>query len=231
MTVPRAAIDVWQIDLEQAAADLPALLPLLAPAERARMERYYFERDQRQYAICRGALRILLGQRLGIAPQSLTFTTNAYGKPLLEGAGWHFNVSHAGSHALIALRANGPVGVDIEQMRTDIDLLSLGRHTFAAAEADALDALPPDQQPQGFYNCWTRKEAMIKARGEGLSLPLTSFVVSLTPNAPAALLSADWAASPDTWQLVAWTPASGYVAALAIEGAVPVLRHHAWGRV
>ena len=185
------------------------------------MQRFRFEKDRRRYLIGRGGLRTLLGRYLDLAPQDLRFETAAAGKPhLASGQGeLQFNMAHSGEFVLIAIAEGRKVGIDVEEIRDDFDAGELAAHFFSPGEQRDLETLTGCIKIEAFFECWTRKEAYVKARGEGLSLPLDQFDVSLRPGEPARLI----ATRPDPaearrWQLSGLDVADGYKAALAVEG-------------
>jgi 4'-phosphopantetheinyl transferase len=153
-------------------------------------------------------------------PASLRFRYGARGKPSLEGSWPHrFNLSHSGLLGLFAIARGRSLGVDVERVEEKRSLEKIAARFFSSDECAALKRLPEDQRPAGFYNAWTRKEAYIKATGEGLATPLASFSVSLAPGAAARLLQhRDDPAEVDRWSLVALDVGVGYRAALMTEG-------------
>jgi len=168
-------------------------------------------------------LRDILSCYLRVPPSELGFRYSAYGKPALadnfDAAGVRFNVSHSHEMALFAVTCGREVGVDIEYLGREVRGEEIAEHFFSTQERANLRALPAEMKHLGFFNCWTRKEAYIKAHGEGLSLPLDQFDVSLAPGEAAALLATR--SDPREalrWSLQALTPGPGYVAALAVEG-------------
>lgn len=182
------AIDVWLIDLDAAPMDLGNLLD---DDERARAGRFVFPVHSRRFTAARGYLRLLLGIHLGCPPEAVAFDYGVWGKPMLRPAaneGLAFNLAHSGGLALITVGRTEALGVDIELIRPLPDLLDLASRTFAPGEVNALLALPPDEQLDGFFACWTRKEAIIKFWGEGLSADLASFEVNLDPQPAARLI-------------------------------------------
>lgn len=195
---------------------------LLSPEEWGRARRFRFERDRRRFTVARGVLRTLLGQYLGIDSRSIEFSYASHGKPFLAGAlsaqRLYFNVSHSGELALYAIAREREVGVDIELVHTIDDAQQIAERFFSLAENAALRALPAEVKEEAFFTCWTRKEAYIKALGEGLSLPLHEFDVSLTPGEPARFLGAVDREHALRWTLRELDPAPGYVAALVAEG-------------
>jgi 4'-phosphopantetheinyl transferase len=184
-------IDVWLIDLDATPAYLGELLD---DNERARASRFAFPVLARRFAAARGHLRMLLGCYLRCPPETITFDYGAWGKPALHAPasnGLAFNLAHSGGQALIAVGRTAALGIDIEVMRPMADWLEIANRAFAPGEIDALLSLPQDEQMDGFFACWTRKEAVIKFWGEGLSADLTSFEVSLNPRVPARLTMVD----------------------------------------
>lgn len=216
-------VQIWQVELQQAPATLAQLQALLNAEEQQRAARFHFPADQRRYIVGRGTLRVLLGHYLQIPPAQLAFTYNAYGKPQLAGVAerlpLQFNLSHSGEHALYAITQQRIVGIDIEWMRTNIEHLDLARHVFSPYEQAVLAALPVTEQLAAFYRGWTRKEAFIKARGMGLSLPLEQFDVTLQADGPVQLLATrDDPQEAARWGLCDLPCPSGYAAALVVAG-------------
>lgn len=223
VTLLENEVHVWRATLEVSEHSFTALHRLLAVDEHERASRFYFERDRYRWTIARGVLRSLLSQYLNVDPGELQFINNHYGKPTLASplASRHlqFNLSHSGDLALYAFACNRQVGIDIEHMCDDTEYLELARSHFSSAERTALLSLPLAQQREAFYLCWSRKEAYIKAKGRGLSLPLDQFDVSLVPGEPAALLaSREDIQATERWSLRELAPGSRYAGALAVEG-------------
>lgn len=166
-------IALWLVPLDVGSPDPgdPDQTALLSEAEKAKANRFHFERDARRYRASHTALRTLLAQATGAAPQALTFVEGPHGKPHLAGAGQpHFNMSHSADWALIGICRDAPIGVDIEVPRDMSDLEALAERNFTHAEFTALRAADPAQRLQAFLRCWTRKEACLKALGSGLSI-------------------------------------------------------------
>lgn len=167
-------MDIWIADLDT----LPGRDELLSRDESARAARFHFERDRHRFSRCRGLLRELIAQWTGRDAASLLFHYNDYGKPELEGL--HFNVSHCANLAVIALSRDTPVGIDVEAINEDADVMALARTAFSPAECAELSAMPAGQRVAAFFRGWTRKEAYLKLLGTGFSRPSDSFTVSLT---------------------------------------------------
>jgi len=215
-------IDVWGVSLAPGRCDLERLRSTLSEDERSRAARFHFERDGRRFILSHGLLRVVLGRYLGLDPARLEFGLGPHGKPALAGkagdSGLRFNLSHSGDLALYAVTRGREVGVDVERIRAGINWEALARRFFSAREMAALRALPPEDRVRGFFTCWTRKEAYLKARGEGLSLSLGGFSVSAAPGAEPALLEVEGEPEePSRWRLVDLCPAEGYAATLAAE--------------
>ena len=227
LTWPRDEVHIWRTTVDWAPASLMRLKQLLSSDERARVDRFFFEKDQRSHLVSRGWLRVLLGRYLDVPADQLAFEYGTHGKPRLAGhatlsshqAPLQFNVSHSGELVLIAVTAGRTLGVDVERIRPDTNTMELAERFFSAHECAVLARLPPAQQHDAFFNGWSRKEAFIKACGMGLSMPLDSFDVSLVPDEPAQLI----ATRPDAeearrWNMRAFDVVEGYKAALVVEG-------------
>ncbi|HEX2915723.1 MAG TPA: 4'-phosphopantetheinyl transferase superfamily protein [Chloroflexia bacterium] len=222
MRLASGQIDIWIAHLDLPQEQLTNLLQTLSPDEMARQQRYLFERDRLRFAAARGQLRYLLSQYLDCSPAKISFSYGQRGKPLLSGNyPLYFNLSHSNELAVYALSQTTEVGVDIEYLRPLNHQRQIAQRFFAPAEYTALSELAEELQTLAFFNCWTRKEAFIKASGKGLSYPLDSFEVSLRPGEPARLLSiAGDKDLAEEWTLRSFSPAGGYVAALATHGVV-----------
>lgn len=214
---------VWCLELASTGLMPQEQIQLLDAGELERLGRYRFEADRRKFAFRRGILRRLLGNYLQVDPRDIRYAVNEFGKPRLDKkfhSNLHFNLSASGEISLFAFIENRPVGIDVEQLRGDFDTGPIAGRFFSDSERQELHELPADQKLPGFYNCWTRKEAVIKALGRGLSLPLASFDVNLKPGAPARVVGArENARDAQRVTLQELTPAAGYIAALAtLEG-------------
>ncbi len=216
-------IHVWRASLDQPAARVEVMSRALSADELQRAGNFHFERDRWRFIIGRGVLRSILGLYLDLDPGQVQFRYGPRGKPALAAglsvADLAFNLAHAGPLALYAFTCNRAIGIDVEQVRLLPDADQVAARFFSVRENAAYLELPPDQKPQGFFLCWTRKEAYLKALGEGLAQPLASFDVSLAPGEPARLLHVAW--DPDEiarWFLMSMMPLPGFVAALAVQG-------------
>jgi len=226
-------LHVWRASLDQDRATIFKLLALLALDERQRAEKYFKSIDRDRFIITRGVLRKILSTYLHIAPYELRFIYNEYGKPSLSAdqnsCALSFNLSHSNSLALYAITCGRCVGIDIEYIREDFATLEIAEHYFSKDEVAALKSLPMDQRTIGFFNCWSRKEAFIKAKGMGLSYPLDRFTVSLAPGEPPALLKVDEDEQEvGRWKMYELKPGTGYAAAMITTGLPVTLKQRNW---
>jgi 4'-phosphopantetheinyl transferase len=220
--LPPDEVHVWRASLRRLQGQLAGLKHLLSPEERERAERFHFAADRQRSILARGLSRLLLGHCAGRAANQLQFHHGKFGKPILAG-GLHpslqFNVSHSGDIVLIALSRGRALGIDIERIRMDVAIREIAARFFSAGECSALETVAPASRYEAFFACWTRKEAYLKARGDGLSLPLAQFDVSLLPGDPPRLLATRHdPAEVQRWTLSALEGGGGYKAALAVEG-------------
>jgi len=223
------AVHLWLAAVPDCLPDLKLLREVLDAEERERAGRFHFERDRERYTVARGVLRVLLSRYLGTSQFALT--TNKFGKPFLEAPHdtLHFNVSHSRDLALFGFTRINDIGADVESIRPDFATLEIAKRFFAPDEAATLAQLGESERAGAFFNCWTRKEAYIKARGIGLSLGLSTFAVTLKPGEAAALVRVDNdAGAPARWTMLNLDVGEGYRAAAAFEGSgnVSCLR---WG--
>ena len=213
-------VDVWLVPLDPPVETMQVLIPLLSLDERERASRFKFDKDRRRFVVARAALRTLLGRYLHVHGSEIKFLYGSKGKPYLGGAQNakpRFNVSHSGEFALIAFTDDEPVGVDIELIHEMDDAESVVRRFFSPVEVEQWMGLPARLRSRAFFDCWTRKEAYVKAVGDGLSMPLDRFAVAFRPGDSPTIAFLD--ANPDRqWSLFDLTPAPGYAGALAIRG-------------
>jgi len=224
-------VHVWSARLDLSTEEAAEFSPLLDPEESDRASRFHFDRDRRAFVIARAMLRVILGHYVSRPPEALRFDLGAQGKPAIRpddsGGAVHFNVTHSGGLALYAVSRSYEVGIDVEAIRPQPDLEDIAGRFFSAREVEALAALPPDARIEGFFSCWTAKEAYIKGRGEGLSMPLDGFAVSLHPREGAVDLRAlDRTRPAGSWSIHRFRPRPGYVAALAVESERFLLSYH-----
>ena len=215
------AVEVIVTRLDVRSESLRAGAAVLTDEERDRARRFVFDRDRDRFIGARACLRQLLAARLGTPPDSVELVYGAHGKPALApgyaDTGLRFNVSHCDDLTLYAFSCGREIGIDVEAVRPIGDADDIAARFFSQRENRAYRALEPSDRPLGFFQCWTRKEAFIKALGDGLSYPLDRFDVSLTPGEPAQILRVeDTPGDRCGWRLESWSPAPGFVAAVVI---------------
>ena len=217
IALPNPEIEVWLARLDLDVNQVMQCTKLLSGDELSRADRFHFEGDRRRFVVARGVLRTLLGGYLDIAPAALAFSYTQHGKPFTENCTQiHFNVSHSGEHALYAISPSCRLGVDIESLDRDIDYNSLASRFFTPRECAVLLRVPEPDRKRAFLSCWTRKEAVVKALGNGLSLPLDQFEVMAGPdNAPRVLDAGANALRCDEWTLHPIDVDGEYVATVA----------------
>ena len=220
MRLRSETVIIWHVNLADHWAQHEYYLEILNTIERRRADGIHVERKRHEYIIVRAILRHCLANMLGEPPQGLNLYFGEHGKPFLERTqsdhSFFFNVSHSYEQALIALAPNVEIGVDIEKIRPDIDVLRLASRFFSPLERQILLELPPWERLSAFFTCWARKEAVIKCEGAGVSLGLDQFDVSLRPDEPARLLRTAWRADDAfNWSLLTLDVNPYYRAALA----------------
>jgi len=221
-------VHLWSANLNPPAWQVDRLYPLLSPDEVDRAERYRFPQHRRRSIVRRGLLRLLIGSYLDLDPAGVRFSYGKRDKPsVAEGSDgatcaaerFHFNLSDSEDLVLYAFAFGCELGVDAEMLRTISDAESISKNFFSAQECEVLLGVEPERRSEAFLNCWTRKEAYIKAIGEGLSEPLDRFSVTLRPGEPARFLHfADRPEEVAAWSLFHLLPAPGAVGALALRG-------------
>jgi 4'-phosphopantetheinyl transferase len=216
-------VHVWRASLNCTAAQVEILKHTLSAEELRRAGRYRFQKDREHFIVVRGLLRTILGRYLDVEPGQLRFCYGPHGKPALEMEPGEdtlsFNLSHSHELGLFAVSRGRELGVDVEYIHAHLADDQIAERFFSPREVALLRDLPKDVRREAFFIFWTRKEAFIKATGKGLSLPLNQFEVSLVPGKPIVLLSAnDDHQKTFRWSLQALAAASGYAAALCVEG-------------
>lgn len=229
-------VHVWRATLDLTASCVQSLQHTLTADELSRAARFYFQKDRQHFIVARGLLRAILSRYLDMEPGQLRFCYSDYGKPSLAPTSGQktlsFNLSHSDGLALYAMTRGRETGIDLEHVRSVAEAEQIAERFFSAQEKAVFRALPASLKHKAFFTCWTRKEAYIKARGEGLSLPLHQFDVSLVPGEPAALLNVRGDPQEvSRWSLRELIPAPGYVAALVVKGHNWRLACWQWRRV
>ena len=218
----RDDVHVWRASLERSASEIRDFRCNLDADEQSRAEQFHFEKDRAHFVVARGVLRAILGRYLNQAPKSLSFCYSSHGKPALagksEGDATCFNVSHSHGLCLYAVARGLEVGIDLERIRSDLALAEIAERYFSPREVALLRAIPAEMQRQAFFRIWTRKEAYIKARGEGLSLLGAELDLPLAPGEADEMLGAQRDQSEASrWSLQVLDPGHGYAAALAVQ--------------
>jgi 4'-phosphopantetheinyl transferase len=225
--LPESEVHVWEGSLDYPAEIVAGFESLLSTDERDRAARFRFQRDRSRYIVGRGQLRCLLARYLDLEPTDVRFEYGAFDKPALVSSEIRFNLAHSGTVILVAVTRVGEVGIDVEIEDAELTDERLAERFFSPAEVAVLRSLPTAERPRAFLRCWTRKEAFVKARGDGLQLALDTFDVSLDRGQPVAVLRTEWSRSePTEWILSDLSDeAVGYIAALAIRTrASPVIK-------
>src|SRR6266498_958158 len=212
-------VHVWQASLHDRL--MQHVAHFLSEDERERANKFRFYRDRNRFIIGRGLLRAILASYVGIAPQDLKFSYSDKGKPALAGITntTRFNLAHSCEMAVYAVSLNRELGIDLEFLRDELADENVARRFFSPREVSTLFSIPVEKRKEAFFTCWTRKEAYIKARGEGLSMPLQNFDVAFEPGEPAALVRNHVDAKENLrWSMKALDVPPGYAAALVVEG-------------
>lgn len=235
LTPTPRTVDLWYADLNPPGHVVESLRPLLAPDEHERAGRFHFEKHRRRYIVRRGQLRRLLGSYLGSAPESVAFTYGDHEKPaVVQAAGpaderLEFNLSDSEDLAIYGVARGLEIGVDVEILRPMPDALSISESFFSVPERDSLRSVPETQVAEAFFNCWTRKEAYLKAIGKGLAEPLDSFVVTLKPGQEARFLDfVKLEGEVEHWSLFQLRPSEDSIAAVALRDVGWQLRECGW---
>lgn len=231
-----AEVDVWRASLDVSPSVAARLARPLAPEERARAQRFRNGADQRRFTVARGVLRALIASYVAVPAGALRLSAGIHGKPQLvpptvdaPHPDITFNVSHSGELALYAIARGREVGIDLERMDATTDIEALARRFFSDAERSCFDAVEDERRTAAFFRIWTAKEAYLKARGLGLSLPLCSFDVALRSGEPTRLIAGGLTGRVESrWTLVELPAGSGYAAALAMEGTPGRVRLWRW---
>lgn len=223
LTLSSDEAHVWRASLDQPTSRLQSLQHTLAADELSRATRFRFQKDRHHFIIARGLLRAILSRYLDVEPSQLRFYYSDYGQSSLTPTPGQdtlrFSLSHSDGLALYAVTRGREIGVDLERVRPVAEAEQIAERFFSAQENAVFRTLPASLKYEAFFTCWTCKEAYIKARGKGLSLPLDQFDVSLVPGEPAMLLSTRGdPQEASRWSLRDLMPGPGYMAALAVEG-------------
>ncbi len=232
LTLPPDHVHVWKANLlpsNTASLNLPNVL---SADELARASRFKFPQHQQAFRAARGILRLILSRYLGIPPQAVVFQHGPHGKPSLAPSitpSFSFNVSHSNNLALYAVTQESTVGIDIEYHRQKINIPALIQRICSSEEKAILTALPPEEQKKGFFACWTKKEAFVKATGKGITIPLEAITVPLPPSNSFDIGSLqDNELQGSSWSLFEIAVDPGYTAALALPRVNLITSYWQW---
>lgn len=223
-------VHIWNIKVDFNSKVILSYENLLSESEKIKLNRFKFEKDRLIYITARGILRLLSGKYLEMHPKQIQFDYTEYGKPFFKtDTSLKFNVSHSGERIAIAFSQIQEIGIDIEKIKDDFNVIELARNFFSKNEIKALEQVSKSEVIRAFYRCWTRKESFIKAEGSGLSFPLDKFAVSLDKDEQAELLKTEWEATEkDNWSLFSFVPGNDYLGALAVRNRLLITKCVIW---
>ena len=231
--LPHNRVHVWWVALLQPSDVIAQLAATLSGEEHERADRFQFNHLRESFIVARGTLRLLLAQYVQLEPGEIHFEYTPAGKPFLSRQSnipdISFNVSHSNGLVLYAIAKNRQVGIDVEYIRHIPDFENISATTFSAFENNQLQTIDDHQKMLAFFYCWTRKEAFIKASGDGMSFPLDQFDVSLRPDEPARLLRVFGSEEKARrWSMFGWQPSEEYAAAVVVEGTDCSVTYRQW---
>jgi 4'-phosphopantetheinyl transferase len=220
-------IDIWKLNLNRESSEVGRAFRRLSQAEKGKADRFRFKKDRDHYVVARGDLRRIMGGYLDIEPDRVRFSYNKYGKPFLGNgnASILFNVSHSRDIALVAVTSGNEVGIDIEFVDDSIDVLTTAKGVFSQADTSLLEKLPPDLRTRAFFRGWTRKEAYLKALGEGFSQESRQFPVSIFLDEQKIVFTTSEVDRSRNWSLISLPFGQNYSSALVMEGEIDATRN------
>lgn len=226
-------VHIWRINLARPDDEVQRCRRLLSGDEVERADRFYFDKDRGRFTVARAAMREILSRYTGVAAMDLHFSYGPRGKPELSGgleqSGIKFNLSHSSECALLAVTLGLIVGVDIEWIKADFATDEIAERFFSVTEVENLRSLAASQRAEAFFSCWTRKEAYIKALGEGFSIPLDSFAVAFSHGMTPALLYVKVdPGEVERWSMYNIVAGDGYKAAVVVQGKRHRLKQMEW---
>jgi 4'-phosphopantetheinyl transferase len=215
-------LNIWRASLSGSLDELSYFDSLLSPDEKARAERFYFERDRNRYIFGRGILRVLVGSYLQVEASKITFVYGPHGKPAIESMHSNktlqFNLAHSNEWAVYAFGWDQPLGIDLEHIRPMPDVDDLAERFFSATESALIHSLADEQKWETFFTIWTCKEAFLKASGSGLTSPLNQFEVSPKASGGMRLTSISGNPKPAArWRVEIFKLIADYQSAIAVE--------------
>lgn len=216
-------IDIWRVTLDLPPVRVRKYHAMLSGEELERCARFKSEQRRREFIIGRGMLRMLIGKCLDQDPAVFDFSYSEHQKPYLHetelGAPVGFNLTHSHDLALIALTLGRDLGIDLEYLRYDVEFKALARRFFSKQESQSIEAYSNALLPEAFFACWTRKEALLKALGEGIAFGLRDFSVNVDPRIREVALETHWDPAESTrWSILNLSPGDNYTAAVAASG-------------
>jgi len=221
-------VHIWSVPLSIDAKTQNKYWSVLSDEEKSRANRYKFDILKTKFIACRGVLRLLMGAYLGIDANQVEISYIKNGKPN-HHSNLEFNVSHSEDWAVIGFTLDTILGIDIECIKRNIEFEDIARRFFSLEESKLVINSPKEQLALYFYNCWTRKEAFVKALGDGLSFPLDQFEVSCVPSDPPQLLKTKWDKTEATkWSLWGFEKDQDYVGAITLKGPSKELLYYTW---
>jgi len=227
--LPANEVHVWRADLGFESTRVTSLLALLDTDEHPRAARFKVEAARRQFVASHAFVRLALAKYLGIEPGDVRYQIGVNGKPELAGAGnVRFNLSHTEGTAALAIARDRAVGIDVERVRDDVEIIELASHFFTKAEADWLRSQPVSEQASAFFSCWTAKEALLKGWGTGFSTSLSAFTVVSNPRQAQIALEIHDSQLPQNWSIWQLRLAPALRAAVAVEGTDVTIRCGEW---
>ncbi|MEO0572698.1 MAG: 4'-phosphopantetheinyl transferase superfamily protein [Bacteroidota bacterium] len=213
---------IYLLEIDRMVSRLRHFNSYLSIDEKYRASRFRFKKDENCFLTTRGALRLLASKYVGILPKDIIFKKESFGKPKFDHViGLDFNVSHSGNLAMIGFCLDHHLGVDVEMIKTDFDIMDIAKNYFYGREIMTLEALPSEKRHEGFFSLWTRKEAIIKYDGRGLGIPLNSFSVSLDSITPSKISKINWnSEGSEENDLYAIPTTEGYKAAFSVHRSI-----------
>jgi 4'-phosphopantetheinyl transferase len=214
-------VHVWRFNLDLPAEQVEKLVATLSVDEKVRGDRFRFEQDRKRFIVGRGILRTILSRYLSIEPKQLQFEYSPRGKPKLaenfSKTKLQFNLSHSQGLALYGLTKNREIGIDLEYLRPMPNALNIAQRFFSEREYRLISNLSPEEQQKTFFQVWTRKEAYLKATGDGLSGSLDSIEVLFTPGASIHILNIPGDTQVGEWCFYDLIPAPNFIAAVVVS--------------
>jgi 4'-phosphopantetheinyl transferase len=209
---------IWIAHVSQSQDSLTFLEPCLDDRDRERAARFRFSEDRARFVLGRGLLRKCLGHYLQQTPETIELATTDRGRPFFpQDETVQFSISHTHDLVAIALTTGARVGIDLEFMQPPLDLPELAKRIFSEEDLQTFQALPGHEAPAAFFRAWTRKEAYLKARGEGITEGLRQISVSMGPEKTSFVKDTRDESAAATWRLLALPVPAGYMGSLACD--------------